>query len=203
MSEEFDVIHSPSNPLEDAVFTAGPGPRLLLRPTVDCARFSLRIARAHLEKAGEVFGQDIPADIGGMSSTARKTALCLGPDEWLLMAPESEREGIAARFTGLSEHTTHSLVNVGHRTIGIDVSGPAAALALNAGCPLDLDNFPIGGGARTILDKAEIILMRFERERYRLEIVRSFAEFVWNFLSDAGREFDAVAGPPDQTGPSS
>ncbi len=171
-------------------------------PTDDCARFSLRIAGAHLEMAVEAFGQDIPADIGGMSSAARMTALCLGPDEWLLTAPLSEGEGIAARFAGIRDQVLHSLVDVGHRTVGIDVSGPAAAMVLNSGCPLDLDNFPIGGGTRTILDKAEIILMRLERDHYRLEIVRSFAEFVWNFLSAAGREFDADAGPLDQTGAS-
>ncbi len=191
MSEEFDVIHNPFNPLDGAVFTAGSGPKLLMRPTGDCARLSLRISKDHLAKAVEAFRQDIPSKIGEMSSTAGKTALCLGPDEWLLLAPESEREGIATRFAEISEQTTHSLVDVGHRTVGIDVSGPAAALVLNSGCPLDLDNLPIGGCARTILDKAEIVLMRLEREHYRLEIVRSFAEFVWNFLSIAGREFDA------------
>ena len=190
MSEQFDVIHNPSSPLDGAVLAAGSGPELLMRPTADCARFSLRVAKAPLAKAAEAFGQEIPSRIGGMSSAAQKTALCLGPDEWLLMAPESERQGIVARFAEMGEQTTHSLVDVGQRTVGIDVSGPAAALVLSSGCPLDLDNLPIGGCARTILDKAEIVLMRFEREHYRLETVRSFAEFVWNFLSIAGREFD-------------
>ena len=194
MSERFDVIQDPFNPLDGASFSAGSGPMLLMRPAVDCARFSLRIAGAHLEMAGDAFGQDIPADIGAMSSNAQRTALCLGPDEWLLTAPESEGEAIAARFASISDRVLHSLVDVGHRTVGIDVSGPAAALVLNSGCPLDLEKFPIGGGTRTILDKAEIVLMRFEKEHFRLEIVRSFAEFVWNFLAAAGREIDAEDG---------
>lgn len=181
-------ILPPSNPLEGAQFSAGS--EFLMRPMGDCARFSLRIDKAHLEKAVEAFGQDIPADVGGMSLTAQKTALCLGPDEWLLMAPESEQEGLAVRFAGIIQQTPHSLVDVGHRTVGIEVSGPAATLALNAGCPLDLDEMPVGGGTRTILDKAEIVLMRLEKERYRVETARSFAEFVWNFLSIAGREFN-------------
>lgn len=192
MSEHF---LSPFSPLDGAVFSAGPD--LLMRPAGDCARFSLRIPQAHLEKAMEAFGAHIPADIGAMSSTAEKTALCLGPDEWLLMAPVTEGREIAARFASLSGHTTHGFVDVGHRTVGIEVSGPAAALALNAGCPLDLDALPAGGGTRTILDKAEVVLMKLESERYRLEIARSFAEFVWNFLIAAGREFDVVSSPPD------
>tara|TARA_B100000315_G_C14442139_1_gene525200 strand:+ start:372 stop:968 length:597 start_codon:yes stop_codon:yes gene_type:complete len=196
MAEQFEVIDSPSNPLDGAAFSAGPGPELVMGPAGDCARFSLRLAPGDLAKAAEAFGLDIPPKIGRMSSEADKTALCLGPDEWLLLAPQSEGEGIAARFAAIAGQTTHSLVDVGHRNVGIDVCGPEAALALSSGCPLDLDNMPIGGGARTVLDKAEIIVMRFAKERYRLEIMRSFAAYVWNFLTNAGREFDVEAGPP-------
>jgi len=189
MADKFDVRASQSSPLDSAVISAGP--KLVMAPVGECARLALRIAGKDLAKAIKAFGRDIPSKIGEMSSTAEKTALCLGPDEWLLLARQDEGEEIAARFAELSEHTTHSLVDVGHRTVGIDISGPAAALVLNAGCPLDLDAFPVGGCTRTVLDKAEIILMKLESEHYRLEVVRSFAEFVWNFLSTAGREFDA------------
>ena len=113
MSEE--VIHTPFNPLDGASFSAGAGPGLLMRPTADCARFSLRIARAHLDKAVQAFGRDIPADIGGMSSGGQRTALCLGPDEWLLTAPVSEGEAIATRFARISDQVPHSLVAPGRR----------------------------------------------------------------------------------------
>ncbi len=190
MSEQ---ILSSTGPLDGARFSAGPD--LHLRPADDCARFSLRIAQAHLDKASEAFGFDIPNPIGAMSSSGETSALCLGPDEWLLLAPAGEAPEIAARFAALS--VTHSLVDVGHRSVGIDVSGAAAALALAAGCPLDLEAMAAGGCTRTILDKAEVVLMKLERDRYRLEIARSFAEFVWIFLSHAGREF---GGTSDRTG---
>ena len=190
MSNKFDVIANPYNPLDGAAFSAGPGPMLAMAPADDCTRLSLRIAKKNLAKASAAFGQDIPVKIGDMLSTAEKIALCLGPDEWFLLAPENEGEEIAARFTKLNEHTIHSLVDVGHGTVGIDVSGSAAAFALNAGCPLELDAMPIGGCTRTVLDKAEIILMKIGKEHYRLEITRSFAEYVWSFLSSAGSEFD-------------
>jgi sarcosine oxidase subunit gamma len=191
MSDEFDLIANSSNPLDGAAFSAGPGPMLVMTPAVDCARLSLRMARKDLAEAIKAFGRDIPARIGEMSSTGGKIALCLGPDEWLLLAGQDEGEEIAARFAEISKRATYSLVDVGHRTVGIDISGPAAALVLNAGCPLDLDAMPVDDCTRTILDKAEIILMKLDKERYRLEVVRSFAEFVWNFLTSAGREFDA------------
>ena len=195
MSDELSIIVSEqSNPLDGAAFAAGPGPMLVMASAGDCARFSLRTAKKNLAKAAKAFGQVIPPQIGEMSSRAVKTALCLGPDEWLLLAPESERESITARFAKQSEQATHSLVDVSHRSVGIDISGPGAALVLNAGCPLDLTALPVGGCTRTILDKAEIILMKPGKEHYRLEVVRSFADFVWNFLSSAGREFETESG---------
>ncbi len=184
-----EVMDTPYSPLQGLDFSAGDGPRLRLRPSEDCARFSLRLAPDNLAQAIEAFAFDIPKKIGGMSSSADRTALCLGPDEWLLLAPLSEQETIAARFADIREKTRHSLVDVGHRTHAIDVTGPAAATLLSAGCPLDLDAMPANRSARTIFDKVEIVLMKFAVEHYRIEVARSFAEYLWTFLTTAGREF--------------
>ena len=188
MADKFDVRASQSSPLDSAVISAGP--MLVMAPVGACALFSLRIAHENLSIAEAAFGRDIPAKIGEMSSAGEKTALCLGPDEWLLLARAGEGEEIAARFSKMYEQTTHSLVDVGHRTLAIDISGPAAALVLNAGCPLDLEAMGTDRCTRSVLDKAEIILMKLAKEHYRVEIARSFAEYVWRFLSHAGREFD-------------
>ena len=197
MSEGFDVAARPYNPLEGAGFCAGSGPVLRLRAGADRARLSLRIAPAQLEKAIEAFGCPIAAKIGAMSWADQRTALCLGPDEWLLMAPETEKEKIIAGFAEIGGQTNHSLVDVSDRMVAIEITGPAAALVLNAGCPLDLEKMPVGGCARTVLDKAEVVLMKCEGAYYQLEVARSFAEFVWNFLSVAGRELEAESRPTD------
>jgi sarcosine oxidase, subunit gamma len=195
MSDNFDIITTQSNPLDGVAISAGP--MLVMAPVGEHTRLSLRISRKKLSKASRAFGLDIPARIGEMASQDQKTALCLGPDEWLLLAKEEEGEEITARFSEISEQTTYSLVDVSHRTVGIDVSGPAASSVLNAGCPLDLDAMAVESCTRSVLDKAEIILMKLGKEHYRVEIARSFAEFVWNFLSSAGHEFDAEPGRPD------
>lgn len=192
-----EVMDTPYSPLEGLDFSAGAGPRLSLRPSEDCARFSLRIAPDNLAQAIEAFAFDIPAKIGEMSSSNGKSALCLGPDEWLLLAPMSEQQTIAEHFADILAKTRHSLVDVGHRTHAIDVTGPAAALLLSAGCPLDLDAMPADRCTRTIFDKVEIVLLKFTAEHYRVEVARSFAEYLWAFLTTAGREFNAAAGSPE------
>lgn len=189
MSESIEPILKPFNPLGGASFNSGAGPDLVMHPADDCARFSLRIPTGQLKKATDAFGGNIPAAIGAMSHEDEKVALCLGPDEWLLLVPHKTVEKFAARFDNLGETTPCSLVDVSHRTIGIEISGPLATLLLNSGCPLDLGNMAVERCTRTVLDKAEIILMKLEEQRYRLEIVRSFAPFVWSFLENAGRDF--------------
>jgi sarcosine oxidase subunit gamma len=85
--------------------------------------------------------------------------------------------------------TAHSLVDVSHRQIGLIVSGPAAARALNAGCPLDLDvgAFPTGMATRTLFDKAEIVLWRRAATTFHVEVWRSFAPHVANLLTETAR----------------
>jgi sarcosine oxidase subunit gamma len=61
---------------------------------------------------------------------------------------------------------------------------------LNAGCPLDLDlaAFPVGMCTRTVLAKAEIVLWRTSAEVFHVEVWRSFASYVTEYLAEAARE---------------
>jgi sarcosine oxidase subunit gamma len=188
MPDSINVLESSNNPLDGRFISVGSGAELQMQPSDQSAQFSLRVAKSNLNEASEAFGLDIPSKIGKMVSEDQKMAICLGPDEWLLMAPLSEHDVIEARFAILNAKTLHSLVDVGHRTVGIEITGPAAAVTLNTGCPLNLENLPIGGCARTVLDKAEIILIRLDSQRYLLEVIRSFADYVWMVLTAAGRE---------------
>ena len=85
-----------------------------------------------------------------------------------------------------------SLVDVSHRQTALEVTGPRAARALLAGCPLDLDRsaFPTGACTRTIIAKSEVVLWRQGDERFRVEVWRSFAPYVWSFLREACLEGD-------------
>jgi sarcosine oxidase subunit gamma len=116
-----------------------------------------------------------------------RAALWLGPDEWLLLAPEDQGNDVCRALSeALGDHP-HALVPVGHRNTGIEISGKQAATLLNAGCPLDLDvsEFPVGMCTRTVLGRAEIVLWRTRPEKFHLDLWRSFAPYVWDFLIEA------------------
>ena len=70
------------------------------------------------------------------------------------------------------------------------VTGPAAAATINSGCPQDLslDAFPVGAASRTILGKAEIVLLRTADDAFRVECWRSFSDYVFTFLSEGARD---------------
>jgi len=174
--------------LPQAPIFIGSGASLNIRRAVDCARFSLRIAIDHFGEAAKEFGCDLPRAIGGMMSSAGKRALCLGPDEHLLMAPAGQENDIARRFDTLYAEIPHSLVNISHRETGIEVEGQAAAQALAAACPLDLAAMPAGSGTRTIFDKAQIVLIKHNDTSYRIEVWRSFAPHVFGLLEAVSQE---------------
>ena len=83
-----------------------------------------------------------------------------------------------------------STVDISHRNVAIAVAGPAAEATLSAGCPQDLSAaaFPVGACSRTILGKVEIVLWRTRTDTFRVECWRSFADYVFGFLSEAARD---------------
>ena len=85
----------------------------------------------------------------------------------------------------------HSLVDVSHRQVALEISGSQAATILAGACPLDLDlgQFPVNMCTRTVLAKAEIVLWRTAPEVFHLEVWRSFLSYTQDLLNELGREF--------------
>jgi sarcosine oxidase, subunit gamma len=169
-----------------------------IRPLQAEARWSLRLPEGDAAKLTALAGFQLDQPINRFRAHDSRTAARLGPDEWLLLAPEADAEMVAAELTAVLKKQHHALVDISHRNVGLTVSGPAAAAVLNAGCPLDLhaDRFPPGMATRTVLGKCEILLFRLDNGPnaapvYRIECWRSFATHVSAFLTEAAREFYA------------
>ena len=147
-----------------------------------CARWSLR-----MPEMLPVEGFEVELPINRASRVEERLCARLGPDEWLLCAPE----GTAPAFDSLAGRH-HSLVEVSHRYAGFAIEGDAAHWVLAAGCPLDLDStvFTAGSATRSLLGKAEIVLWRLDAApAFRVDCARSFAPYVQAFLQEAAREF--------------
>ncbi|WAX96922.1 sarcosine oxidase [Aminobacter sp. NyZ550] len=161
---------------------------LNVRAVADGARFVLGIDPAQAAQAAKAFGSPLPGKIGDVTVSKGRLAVRLGPDEWHLVVPLTEQEAIETAFAKLYATVPHSLVDVSHREIGIEVEGVAAMLALRSAIAFDIEVMPVGTGCRTIFDKAQIILVREAEDRFRIEVWRSFADHVWGILDAASRE---------------
>jgi len=160
-----------------------------VRPLPVAARWILRGGPKVRLAAGAALGLEIPVAACRAAASGDSAALWLGPDEWLLIVSGRAANETAAALSAALAGLPHSFVDVSHRQVALELSGPDAPLLLAAGCPLDLDPaaFPAGMCTRTMLAKAEIVLWRTGPDVFRIEVWRSFAPYVSAFLSEAAR----------------
>lgn len=159
-----------------------------LTPAPAASRLSVRAAEDAVTSVSRALGVTLPQrpKTSAVSKDGLRTAMWLGPDEWLVIAPaDHDLTADAARAKAL-----HAAVDVSHRNVAILVEGSGAEACLSAGCPQDLSPaaFPVGACSRTVLGKIEIVLLRTGAEAFRVECWRSFADYAWGFLEDAARD---------------
>jgi sarcosine oxidase subunit gamma len=169
------------------VIPASVGVRLL----PPSARFILRADSRAVGTACAAIGIDFAQAPCRASRGGSHTALWLGPDEYLLLAPEAETEALASALETALQAEPHALVDVSHRQTALELSGLRAADILNSGCPLDLDisAFAVDMCTRTVFAKAEIVLWRTAADVFRLEVWRSFTDYVAHFLGEVVSEY--------------
>lgn len=148
-------------------------------------RIALRLADP------DAAGLGLPTRIGSRSAEGTRTALCLGPDEWLVEAPEAGGGALLATLADLATRQPLSAVAVSDREITLRLEGPAVLDLLATGCPRDLAKLPVGDGARTVFDTAQVVLVREAEDRFTLTVWRSFAPHVRALLDLAAAELAA------------
>ncbi len=146
----------------------------LLSTAPACRRYSLR-ARDVAQLAA-VTGLTLPEKIG----ETREGVAMLGPDEWLALLPQDSA-------LPMGEGHSCCVVDVSERSVGFIVEGAEAVDVLSAGCPLDLARWPIGRASRTIFELVEVVIIREAETRFRVEVWRSFAPWLWEALQTAAR----------------
>jgi sarcosine oxidase, subunit gamma len=157
-----------------------------IRPLPPAARYSLRLRPS--PPLPVVAGLSLDLAVNGCAVRDGRLVARLGPDEWLIQAPEAEAATVEAAVAESLGERFHALVDVSHRSMALEVAGFRAAEILNAGCPLDLhpDRFPPGSATRTLLGKAEIVLLRpTPAPSFTVECWRSFGDYVGAFLAEA------------------
>jgi len=158
------------------------------------SRLILQGAAAARSAAAAVWGVPFSEEACRAQTLGERSTLWLGPDEHLLwQASRDIALPIAELESALATHA-HSLVDVSHRQVALEIFGPHAATILAGACPLDLDarEFPVHMCTRTVLAKAEIVLWRTAPDAFHVEVWRSFQSYVQGLLGEIGREFSGA-----------
>ena len=119
--------------------------------------------------------------------------LWLGPDEWLVVAPDDPDGALLARLEKALAKVSAAAVDLtGNRSV-IELSGPSARAVLEKGCRHDLHPkaFPVGRVVGTLMAHTQFFLEKTSDnpETFRLYVRSSFARHMAEWLMDAMAEF--------------
>ena len=153
---------------------------------------------ATVEFAGAVAavsGQSPPLEPNRRIGTGDLAAIWLGPDEWLLVAPDGASLHVEQELrNAMADEPWVSVVDVSHNYSTLRLSGPRVRELLAKGCALDLHGscFTAGDCAQTLLAKTRVLLCAVD-DGIELWMRNSFAAYTVRWLLDAAAEFQAGA----------
>ena len=141
-----------------------------------------------LARLRATLGFELPMMPNTTSGGGDRRALWLGPDEWLLVAPEGQGEALERDVRDAMAGAVGAIVDVSANRTVLEVGGPGAIELLAQGIPIDLHPraFRAGQCAQTLLAKAQVIIERPDKgSSFQIYVRSSFACYVADWLIDA------------------
>jgi len=96
-------------------------------------RYSLRLKKSDLAAIKKSTGLKFPSKIGKTDMTSGRDILCLGPDEWLIVADVKEKAKLDKVFAKAQKDFVLSITDISHRNVGFVLCGLNAARVINVG----------------------------------------------------------------------
>ncbi|MYR44503.1 sarcosine oxidase subunit gamma family protein [Streptomyces sp. SID5910] len=190
---------SPLHHLHDRIRAAStPAVRLAELPFLTMTALRVDPAGPAADRVGKVLGAALPTRCGDTARAGARTALWLGPDEWLVVSGDDEpgalTDELRRALTG-DHGAAGSVVDVSANRTTLALSGPFARHVLEKGCPLDLHprSFAPGSALVTQVGPVPVVLWQTGEEpaapAYRLLPRASFADHLTRWLIDAMAEY--------------
>lgn len=141
----------------------------------------------------EALGLMLPLTPGTYKRSGNTSIYWLGPSEWLVVEIDGDTQELEARLRqNLTGHI--SIVDISGGQTCINLRGPGVATVLKKSSIYDFETWdnatPAAGRVvQTNFAKASAIISNKSDGSYDLVIRRSFADYVAQWLLDAGEEF--------------
>ncbi|MCE8016968.1 sarcosine oxidase subunit gamma family protein [Halomonas sp. MCCC 1A17488] len=168
--------------------------RVILRERAMAGHLILRGGAIVLDEAVRgVLGFGLPArpNTLSLSDDGERSIQWLSPDEWLVIVPGGEEFTLERQLREALGNAHYAIVNVSGGQTLLELEGDKARELLMKSTPYDVhpDAFPVGKGVTTVFAKANLILRRPTETRWELVLRRSFADYCYRWLLDAGAEY--------------
>lgn len=138
-----------------------------------------------LERAvRSILGLELPKCIDTPARANGQCVFGVGPGQFWVVGPEGTW---AASLREAVRPEVGSLTVLSHSRTRLFIEGRCAREVLSKGIALDLhpDVFQSDAYALTGLQDTPVLLHRTGRDRYELYVLRTFARWIWDWLTDA------------------
>ena len=159
--------------------------------------------RAKPPVAAYLAGVPLPMQPNRVASMRELRTLWLGPDEWLVTAPEGTAPDLIGRLGRALAGRHAAVIDLSASRAAIEITGPSARSLLEKGCGIDLHPRSFGPGhcAQTLFARLPVIIDQLSAApAYRLFVRRSAARWLVEWLIDAAAEFAVAPRNPGAPG---
>ncbi|WP_143806235.1 sarcosine oxidase subunit gamma, partial [Pantoea latae] len=138
-------------------------------------------------------GISLPSQPLSLTQDASGTysAQWLSPDEWLLIVPPGEAWRVESQLRAEMGGEHYAITDVSGGQTLLELEGGSVRLLLQKSviCDVHPHAFPVGKGVVTCFARASVNLRRPDEARWQLVVRRSFADYSYRWLLDAGAEY--------------
>ncbi|WP_028812034.1 sarcosine oxidase subunit gamma [Streptomyces flavidovirens] len=197
MTVETPTRYSPLSAWQDALARLPTGVQVRELPFLTQLNLRLQPGSAAAQAVEAALGLTLPGPLrAGMSGDVK--LLWMGPDEWLLVAPEGRQHDLVAQLRSAIGDEFATVTDVSAQRTTLALSGHLVREVLAQGCAIDLDPrvTPVGSCLTTVLAQAPITLVvRGDAASSVWLLVRSsFASYLATWLVDACTEYRGGTG---------
>ena len=149
-------------------------------------------ARGVAREIEDAIGFALPKQPNTVTARLTTRALWLGPDEWLIVAPDGEQQAIIGKLALQLADRHAAITDVSANRTTLELRGPKSQEVLQKGCLLDLhpSKFLTGHCAGTNLARDQVILEKTDDSAtWRIYPRWSFANYVADWLIDGMMEY--------------
>jgi len=140
----------------------------------------------------EFLRYNLPNFSGEVQGNNETRTAWLGPNEFLIHCLDAEKLNIINKIRDILGNGFYSVTDVSDYYITIRLSGEKSIEVLSKGCPLNFKQYLNikDSCAQSYISKASVFIDRLADDQiFDISVRWSFAEYLWDWLEDASKEF--------------